>query len=52
VGTPRNILKNKAILIQNDVINEDNGNYEFLDPAFELWFLKQYFRKDYLLKSK
>jgi len=52
VGTPRNILKNKAILIQNDVINEDNGNYEFLDPAFELWFLKQYFRKDFLPKPK
>ncbi|KEO73269.1 ATP-binding protein [Anditalea andensis] len=51
VGTPRDISKNKAILVPNDILTEDNGKYEFLDPAFELWFLKLYFRRVYLLKT-
>ncbi|MBS9523653.1 ATP-binding protein [Litoribacter ruber] len=48
LGTPRNVSKNKTILFNNDVIQETGSGYEFLDPAFQLWFLKQYFRKDYL----
>jgi len=49
LGTPRNVSKNKTILINNDVIHEINGNYEFVDPAFELWFNKQFFNKTYTI---
>jgi hypothetical protein len=47
LGTPRNVSKNKQILINNDLIHELNGEYEFLDPAFELWFKKQFFNRPY-----
>ncbi len=42
LGTPRNVSKNKTVLINNDVIGESGGNYFFLDPAFELWFRKSF----------
>jgi uncharacterized protein len=48
LGTPRNVSKNKTILIHNDLIQEVNKTYEFVDPAFELWFRKQYFNQPYL----
>jgi hypothetical protein len=48
LGTPRNVSKNKQILINNDLIHDINGEYEFLDPAFELWFRKQFFNQPYL----
>ncbi|MCW3070197.1 MAG: ATPase [Bacteroidetes bacterium] len=47
LGTPRNVSKNKQILINSDLIHEMNGEYEFLDPAFELWFKKQFFNRPY-----
>lgn len=25
--------------------NKANGKYEFTDPAFEIWFKKQYFNR-------
>jgi len=49
LGTPRNVLKNKSRLINNDMIFENNGKYELLDPAFELWFLKQFYNEDFNL---
>jgi hypothetical protein len=49
LGTPRNVSKNKMTLINNDLIHEINGVYEFLDPAFELWFKKQFFNQAYIL---
>ncbi|MCD6544672.1 MAG: ATP-binding protein [Flavobacteriaceae bacterium] len=51
LGTPRNVSKNKLNLQKNDIINQINGLYEFLDPVFELWFLKQFFGKDFLIKT-
>jgi len=48
LGTPRNVIKNKTILINNDIIDFDGKDYEFLDPVFELWFLRQYLQIDYL----
>jgi len=48
LGTPRNVSKNKDILINRDIIHENNGVYEFLDPAFELWFRWQFFGQAYL----
>lgn len=50
LGTPRNVSKNKEILTYNDMLNFENGLYEFLDPVFELWFKKLFFKKDFLLK--
>lgn len=47
LGTPRNVSKNKTTLINNDIIDEEDGVFEFLDPAFELWFKKQYFNQPY-----
>lgn len=50
LGTPRNVSKNKSILINADIIQEVNKEFEFVDPAFELWFNKQYFQIDYEIK--
>lgn len=47
LGTPNNVSKNKLVLINNDLIHEVNAEYEFLDPAFELWFKKQFFNQNY-----
>jgi uncharacterized protein len=47
LGTPRNVSKNKTILINNDIIHELDHKYEFVDPAFELWFKKQFFNQPY-----
>ncbi len=49
LGTPRNVSKNKTILINNDLIHEINNKFEFVDPAFELWFKKQFFNQAYIL---
>ncbi len=49
LGTPRNVSKNKQSFLNNDLINEEKGKYEFLDPAFQNWFLKQYFNNDYTI---
>ena len=47
LGTPRNVSKNKEILVNNDIIHQINNHYEFVDPAFELWFKKQFFNQSY-----
>ncbi|WP_276500427.1 AAA family ATPase [Terrimonas pollutisoli] len=49
LGTPRNVSKNKILLINNDLIHEVNGQFEFVDPAFELWFKKQFFNQSYFI---
>jgi hypothetical protein len=36
------VVKNRTILMNNDLIHEVDDRVEFLDPAFELWF-KNYF---------
>lgn len=51
LGTPRNVSKNKTILINNDLVHEIDGIYEFLDPAFELWFKKKFFNQSYILNK-
>jgi hypothetical protein len=47
LGTPRNVSKNRDNLLNNDIVHEVNGLFEFLDPAFELWFKKQFFNQSY-----
>jgi hypothetical protein len=51
LGTPNNVIKNKRMFIETDFLEEENGGYAFVDPAFELWFKKLFFRQDYLLKG-
>ena len=52
LGTPNNVSKNKTSLVNNDIIQDVNGSFEFVDPAFELWFRKQYFGQRYGLGGK
>ena len=42
LGTPRNASKNKAILINEDIIQPAGDKFEFVDPAFELWFRQSF----------
>ena len=51
LGTPRNVSKNKTLLINSDVIHEVNNQFEFVDPAFEIWFKKQFFNLPYNLEN-
>jgi hypothetical protein len=44
LGTPNNVRKNKKNLIENDIIDNSVG-FEFLDPAFEIWFRINFFNK-------
>jgi len=46
LGTPRNVSKNKSLLINKDLIQTSGRKMEFVDPAFELWFNKNYLNKD------
>jgi uncharacterized protein len=43
LGTPRNVSKNRDMLLRNDYIDKTDKGYELLDPAFELWFKMQFF---------
>jgi len=45
LGTPRNVSKNKSLLINKDLIQTSAKKMEFVDPAFELWFEKNYLNK-------
>jgi uncharacterized protein len=45
LGTPRNASKNKDQLKKDELIHEIDGVLEFVDPAFELWFNRQYFNR-------
>lgn len=51
LGTPRNVSKNKEKLILMDMVDFSNKKYELLDPAFELWFLKQFYGKSFNIEN-
>lgn len=38
LGTPRNVSKNRAVLIKKDLVYAEKNTWAFLDPAFEIWF--------------
>jgi hypothetical protein len=40
LGTSNNIIKNREILIKKDILQFLNGNFEWLDPVFLIWFLR------------
>lgn len=44
LGTSANVVKNKKVLVESDVLDDNGGELKFLDPVFELWFKKQFFR--------
>ena len=53
LGTPRNVSKNKGVLIKSDIVQLVEKKMELLDPAFELWFKWQFFQVPiYNLKDK
>lgn len=47
LGTPNNVLKSKTKLETEDIIQKHDDLWEFLDPAFELWFRKTYLNEAY-----
>ena len=47
LGTGASVTKNKKLLLEKDLIDQTSKGFEFLDPAFRLWFLKQYYNRDY-----
>ena len=51
LGTPRNVLKNKEKLMNLDIVDFSDGKYELLDPAFDLWFMKQYYNKEFKIEN-
>jgi len=43
LGTPRNVSKNKQILLKNDIIEiQPDKSIIFLDPVFKIWFLNEF----------
>ena len=40
LGTSNNVIKNREILIKKDILQFSQGNFEWLDPFFFIWFLK------------
>lgn len=46
LGTSASVVKNRKILEHGDIIHEQDGTFEFLDPAFEIWFKKVFFGKE------
>ena len=52
LGTPRNVQKNKKVLLKNDIIDDTGDSLGFLDPVFEIWFRKQFFNQSYDEKLK
>ena len=49
LGTPRSVSKNKTMLINSHTVQEVINAFEFVDPAFEPWFKKQYFNQQFTL---
>ncbi len=43
LGTSNNVSKNIKKLRENGTIEKISNTYELLDPAFEIWFKKQFF---------
>lgn len=47
LGTSANVVKNKKVLLEADIIDEESGKMVFLDPVFELWFMQRFFGVPY-----
>ncbi|MDR0829917.1 MAG: ATP-binding protein [Prevotellaceae bacterium] len=42
LGTPSNITKNKKLLQRKDFLDKTQDGFQFLDPIFKKWLLKEY----------
>lgn len=42
LGAAQTITRNKRILVERDIIEQEDGHYVFTDPVFELWFRQHY----------
>ena len=42
LGNPNTISKNKKILQNKDIVEQQGGRLVFLDPIYRLWFSKEY----------
>ena len=42
MGTPQNIIKNKKVLTNKDLISAEGANLVFVDPIFRHWFVETY----------
>ena len=47
LGTPRNVSRNKKVLIENDIAQPSENGLELVDPAFEIWLRKIFFNEAY-----
>ena len=42
MGTPQNVSKNKKMLQNREIIERTNNGFNFLDPVFKRWFIREY----------
>lgn len=42
LGSPNNVTKNRNVLMEKDLIHQSENDYIFLDPAFGLWFRREF----------
>ena len=42
LGSPNNVTKNRNVLMEKDLIHQSENEYIFLDPAFGLWFRREF----------
>ena len=42
LGTSNNVRHNLSVLVDNDIVDKLKGDYELLDPVFELWFKRKF----------
>lgn len=42
LGSSANVVKNKKLLSDLDVIVSEGGSFSFLDPMFRVWFIRNY----------
>jgi hypothetical protein len=47
VGTSRNVSKNKVLLQKQDIIYLRDGQFEFMDPVFKLWFGSKFYARPF-----
>ncbi|NOX86610.1 MAG: hypothetical protein GXO86_11720 [Chlorobi bacterium] len=43
LGTSANVLRIKKALFEKEIIDDQGGNIEILDPIFEIWLRKYFF---------
>lgn len=48
LSAPRNVTRNKSVLIDNDIAQQNENGLELLDPSFEIWLRKLFFNEPYV----